>query len=446
MGAVLCLMWHARLAAGVLALQLVAGSGDNAGAAQVCDVANWEAVVDDHLPLLQASGLQADSSAVAAALARHAAALQPIISLPATVPGSSWCTLSTDPAGDDGAAHGVPVTPAVTLPAFGGSVAAPDAVLAICVSRTSSSLVCSPAASTNISRTASTALAAAATPAAVAPGGRPTAAAAVGDQKTGAVILSAQQQQQQGQQILGLSWELARQDGDKLRAVASCVGPQYNCTVLQQHMTQQQQQQPISPRQGLSHAAGATVGRARPLVFASRNAGIISSHLCAPAALMTHLAAAAAVAGGSQAPRQRQPSTAGSTQPQHRTSSPADSSQKPSPTAGGVGGVSSGSSLSGFMSQMLDQLRWPPDPWVVGEFPNRRSHSFGSAGMGHVAAAALAAHPSRPLYVSGSSTGRIYLWQFGEVMCKAAYVPITSSQVRGRCAGICWQVRLTNKA
>ncbi|KAF6256376.1 hypothetical protein COO60DRAFT_1529772 [Scenedesmus sp. NREL 46B-D3] len=82
------------------------------------------------------------------------------------------------------------------------------------------------------------------------------------------------------------------------------------------------------------------------------------------------------------------------------------------------------------MSQMLEQLRWPPDPWVVGEFPNRRSHSFGSAGMGHVHAAALAAHPTRPLYVSGSSTGRIYLWQFGDATCKAAYVPITSSQLQ----------------
>ncbi|WIA34454.1 hypothetical protein OEZ86_012787 [Tetradesmus obliquus] len=82
------------------------------------------------------------------------------------------------------------------------------------------------------------------------------------------------------------------------------------------------------------------------------------------------------------------------------------------------------------MSQMLEQLRWPQDPWVVGEFPNRRSHSFGSAGMAHVQAAALAAHPTRPLYASGSSTGRIYLWQFGEAVCKAAYVPSTATQLQ----------------
>jgi hypothetical protein len=46
-------------------------------------------------------------------------------------------------------------------------------------------------------------------------------------------------------------------------------------------------------------------------------------------------------------------------------------------------------------------------------------------------ASCLAAHPSRPLYVSGSSTGGICLWSFGEVLCKAAYVPSTTSQVRG---------------
>jgi hypothetical protein len=80
------------------------------------------------------------------------------------------------------------------------------------------------------------------------------------------------------------------------------------------------------------------------------------------------------------------------------------------------------------MSQVLDQLRWPPDPWVVGEYPTRRSGiSMGSAAVGHVQGGTLAAHPSRPLYVSGSSTGRIYLWQFGDANCKAAYVPLAST-------------------
>jgi hypothetical protein len=80
------------------------------------------------------------------------------------------------------------------------------------------------------------------------------------------------------------------------------------------------------------------------------------------------------------------------------------------------------------MSQVLDQLRWPPDPWVVGEYPTRRSGiSMGSAAVGHVQAGTLAAHPTRPLYVSGSSTGRICLWQFGDANCKAAYVPLAST-------------------
>jgi WD40 repeat protein len=79
---------------------------------------------------------------------------------------------------------------------------------------------------------------------------------------------------------------------------------------------------------------------------------------------------------------------------------------------------------------VLDQLRWPPDPWVVGEFPTRRSGSSlpgSAAALGHVATASLAAHPSRPLFVSGSSSGRIYLWAFGEAHAKAGYVPMAST-------------------
>lgn len=78
------------------------------------------------------------------------------------------------------------------------------------------------------------------------------------------------------------------------------------------------------------------------------------------------------------------------------------------------------------MSQVLDQLRWPPDPWVTGEYPTRRM-SHGSAAVGHVQTGTVAAHPNRPLFVSGSSTGRIYLWQFGDANCKAAYVPLAST-------------------
>lgn len=434
---VLGMMWRARLAAEVLALQLVPSSDAAATAAGAgdYDVAHWEAVVAGRLPVLQKLGLQADTSAVAAALARHAAAVRPVMALPATAPGSSWCVLPSA-AGSNQTADVTVSTQASVSVSRRWSATGPDAVLAICLSRTSSSMVCSPAASTTISRTASTAVNAvinsATTPAsaAAAAAGHPAAtlaAAADSTSRTGAVVSSGGQpakQQQQGQQVLALSWELARQEGDKLRAVAPCVGTQFACTVLPQHATLQQHL-PGSPRQGLSPAGA---GRARPLVFASRNAGIISSHLCAPAALMTHVAAAAAAAGNSRPPARQQQPAANGTLPQQRTANHGKGPGQQPGSAAAAG--SSGSSLSGFMSQMLDQLRWPPDPWVVGEFPNRRSHSFGSAGMSHVSAAALAAHPSRPLYVSGSSTGRIYLWQFGDVMCKAAYVPMTSSQVR----------------
>jgi hypothetical protein len=85
--------------------------------------------------------------------------------------------------------------------------------------------------------------------------------------------------------------------------------------------------------------------------------------------------------------------------------------------------------LSGLMQQMLDHVRWPPDPWVVGEFPTRRSHFFGSASMPHVSSPAVAAHPQRPLFVSGSSSGHIYIWQFGDTHSRASYIPVTA-QVR----------------
>jgi hypothetical protein len=160
------------------------------------------------------------------------------------------------------------------------------------------------------------------------------------------------------------------------------------------------------------------------LVFASKQAGILPGELCAPANLLSHLTATISLSP--QRRRQQQQVVA---LPAQGSSAAAAAATLPSPAV--PAGYNAGSSsLSGFMSQMLEQLRWPQDPWVVGEFPNRRSHSFGSAGMGHVQAAALAAHPTRSLYVSGSSTGRIYLWQFGEAMCKAAYVPITSTQAR----------------
>ncbi len=44
----------------------------------------------------------------------------------------------------------------------------------------------------------------------------------------------------------------------------------------------------------------------------------------------------------------------------------------------------------------------------------------------HVSSAACASHPQRPLYITGSSSGHIYIWQYGEEHSKAAYIPVTS--------------------
>jgi hypothetical protein len=75
--------------------------------------------------------------------------------------------------------------------------------------------------------------------------------------------------------------------------------------------------------------------------------------------------------------------------------------------------------------QVLGNVRWPPDPWSVmsGEFPSRRSSPLGLASTSHVSSPALAAHPTRPLFVSGSSSGHVYMWQYGSSESLAGYVP-----------------------
>jgi hypothetical protein len=505
LGIVLGLMWHARLAAAVLALQLAPGSttggtsavqlapGSTTGSTRAvqqqaqmlqgptadagslgvgaADVAYWQAAVAEHLPLLQRLGLQVEPEAAAVALARHAAAQRPLIALPAAPPGLHWCSIPQQHSNSSSSSIGAKPGAGGTAAAAASNPAAamgPDAVLAICLSRTSSIQqgAQSPreAMSSNISRAASLVQP---SPPASKPQPTPTAAAAakaaaVGSggtgqarpRATGSTGGSSKQQQQQQQQqqhcVLGLSWELARLEGDKLRAVAPCVGSQYSCMVLhaakhpaaaavspRQQQQQQQQRQPGMHQPGSAAAAG----RPRPLVFASKQAGILPGELCAPANLLSHLNATISLSPQ----RRRQQQQVALSPPLPAAAAVASTGQLPGtavPPAAAAGYNTGSSSLSGFMSQMLEQLRWPQDPWVVGEFPNRRSHSFGSAGMGHVQAAALAAHPTRPLYVSGSSTGRIYLWQFGEAMCKAAYVPSTSTQVRRAC-NVIWRVQPT---
>eukprot|EP00775_Hariotina_reticulata_P013078 gene13078-13205_t len=93
-------------------------------------------------------GLSAEPSATAVVLARHYLALNPITALPIQLPGSNWCSIpaqAADGVGSscDGAAASLPAS---TAAAAGGLAAGyatpicagPDAVLAICLSRTSS--------------------------------------------------------------------------------------------------------------------------------------------------------------------------------------------------------------------------------------------------------------------------------------------------------------------
>lgn len=280
----------------------------------------------------------------------------------------------------------------------------------------------------------------------------PAAAAAAGGNgpagSTGPGWGALQQEQQQGEQhpagssssssrpvVLGLSWELARQQGDRIAAVSTCPGAQFSCCLLQQQQQHHADAHsagpparvatPSTPWQRMSQP-GRSLVRPRPVIFAAKTGGICPADLLAPPNLLAHWTATHQHLRSSSS--SRNPAAARSSSPNVQPRSPTKALSPAAPYA-----ASSSNSLSGFMSQVLDQLRWPPDPWVIGEYPTRRGGmSMGSAALSHVQAGTLAAHPNRPLFVSGSSTGRIYLWQFGEVNCKAAYVPLASTgQVRG---------------
>ena len=79
--------------------------------------------------------------------------------------------------------------------------------------------------------------------------------------------------------------------------------------------------------------------------------------------------------------------------------------------------------------QVLGNVRWPPDPWSVmsGEYPSKRASPLGLASTTHVSSPALAAHPTRPLFLSGSSSGHVYMWQYGSSESCAAYMPALAS-------------------
>jgi hypothetical protein len=480
---VLLLLWRARLAAAVLALQLVPPAGGGSGGGSDSDssskaqaaAAPWQAAVQAQLPLLAQVGLTADAAAVAALLARHALARTPMLQFAAGPLGRGWCFDVVW--GSSSGGSGVCAGEGQASPGAAAGVA-PDAVLAACLSRAGSVQGGSAAASPALLSRAGS-LAALAQPSTAAAGGQkgaafgvggrpdvsslqPPAPAALSSRGPGwgsaaaaaaavAAAAAAAARASGGLQLLGPSWELARQQGDKASAVAACSGAQFSCLVLlqQQHQCQQQQRghSPLGGRQQQQRGPrmqqpGSSCARPRPLIFACKSAGIRTAELLAPAALPAHWAAAAqARCGGSSSSKAvgspRSPFAAAGTPASPLGAAAASPSAAAAPGAAGLAAASAGS-LSGFMSQVLDQLRWPPDPWVVGEFPHQRPSGGLHAGrvtagghpgasLAHVHTAALATHPTRPLFVSGSSSGRIHLWAFGEGVAKAAYVPVANT-------------------
>jgi hypothetical protein len=493
LGEVLMLMWHARLAAAVLALQLLPDSHRAAAgrAGSNADVASWLAAVQEAAPLLQKLGLKVEAEAVAVVLARHALAFNPVLALPVELPGTGWCwalpqqqqqqedgKASSNTAGGSKGTWGPcgeSSSQAAAAAAASTVVMGPDAVLAVCLSRASSITTPSAIASpTLLSRMGSMAVPAADTAAAGKVGEKVGAMSADGKRQLSAVSIGpgwgASAGQEQGANssssgggstpgVLSLSWEIARQSGDRLAAVSVCSGAQFSCCIQQQQQHNPQQQHadgagarsagasPTMSRQRMSQL-GRSLVRPRPIIFASKATGMAPAELLAPANLLSQWMAThrhqqtpktprSPAAAGAHAPSQQQQEQQGMQGPQGSSGvQPGRSPRALSPAPPYA--ASSAGSLSGFMSQVLDQLRWPPDPWVIGEYPTRRSGmALGSAAVGNVQAATLAAHPNRPLFVSGSSTGRIYLWQFGDANCKAAYVPLASTAQVGVEARLC---------
>eukprot|EP00854_Cymbomonas_tetramitiformis_P015417 gene15417-18247_t len=68
--------------------------------------------------------------------------------------------------------------------------------------------------------------------------------------------------------------------------------------------------------------------------------------------------------------------------------------------------------------------QWPPEEWAFNDDAAALAAAATGAGNTHspdVVAPTLAAHPRRPLLLSGSSTGMVHLWHFGQSTALAAY-------------------------
>eukprot|EP00884_Botryococcus_braunii_P004810 jgi/Botrbrau1/1432/Bobra.0063s0124.2 len=145
---------------------------------------------------------------------------------------------------------------------------------------------------------------------------------------------------------------------------------------------------------------------ARPFVVASAKAGLVQSEVLAQAAPPSSLASESLLSASSSSGQ--------------------------------------GSVFTALLSDMLEAVRWPPDPWAViaplppdasasAETPRRSLPPSPAAARvkatcASVLTVALDSHPYRQLYLSGSASGEIYLWQFGQKGAVAGYTPLAASE------------------
>jgi WD40 repeat protein len=99
-----------------------------------------------------------------------------------------------------------------------------------------------------------------------------------------------------------------------------------------------------------------------------------------------------------------------------------------------------GGMFSRLLSQLFDQSTWQQDPtWhhgtaefdVVGSAtePVSVASPHGTVRAHSIQTAAIAAHPSKQLYLTGCSSGLLHLWQFGEQHALATYTPVPGSEL-----------------
>lgn len=129
-----------------------------------------------------------------------------------------------------------------------------------------------------------------------------------------------------------------------------------------------------------------------------------------------------------------------------RLLAPSDSGSPPSSAVGTTGGWA----FSGLVSTVFDAVRWPPEsseavgsssasgsasPSTAISVSRAMSFSFKSdpvlvalthaqASAQYVQTSAMTPHPTRPLFLSGSAGGEVYLWRYGDTVSTAGFTPV----------------------